>query len=91
MGLPGNTEMAIKGNYIYANNYNDLVVIDISNTNAPVEVKRLPNMFASNNPQNPYSWQAPPESGFYDCPRLYNDSVILRWVRDSVSQYCYKP
>ena len=90
IGLPGNTEMAVRGNTMYANNYNDLVLIDISNASNPLEIKRLANMFASYNAQKPYLWQAPPDSGYYECPRLYNDSVVVRWVRDSVYQICYK-
>jgi LVIVD repeat len=88
--LPGNTEMAIKGTIMYANNYNDLVLIDISNVSSPREVKRLVNMFASYNSQKPYTWQAPPDTGYYECPRFYNDSTVISWRRDSVYQYCYK-
>ena len=88
--LPGNTEMAVKVNIMYANNYNDLVLIDISNVTSPREVKRLVNMFASYNTQKPYTWQAPPDSGYYECPRFYNDSIVIRWRRDSVYQNCYK-
>ena len=90
IALPGNTEMAVKGNYMYANNFNDLVVIDISNAAAPVEVKRLPNMFSTNDSQRPYFWQAPPDSGFFECPRYYNDSIIISWIKDSIYQNCYR-
>ncbi len=88
--LPGNTEMAVKGNIMYANNYNDLVLIDLNNATKPVVIKRLVNMFASYNAQKPYAWQAPPDSGYYECPRFYNDSIIVKWVKDSVYQSCYK-
>ncbi len=89
--LPGNTEMAVSGHFIYANNFNDLVVIDISNITAFVEVRRLKNMFAAYNSQQPYPWQAPSTPGFYECPRMNNDSVVIGWVADSVYQYCYQP
>ena len=88
--LPGNTDIAAKGNFLYLNNYSDLVVVDVSNRNRPTEVKRIKNMFSTYNSTKPYVWQAPPDSGFYECPRLYNDSVIIRWNRDSVLNQCYK-
>ncbi len=90
ISLPGNTEMAVKGNYVYANNYDDIVVIDISQL-VPVVVKRLPNMFSSLSGISGYPWMSPPQSGYYDCPRFYNDSVVVSWVKDSVYANCYKP
>lgn len=83
IGLPGNTEMAVKGNYMYANNFDDVVVIDISSITQPVEVKRLKKAFGAFNAQRPYSWHAPP-SGYFECPRFYNDSIVVKWVADSV-------
>lgn len=90
ISLPGNTEMAVKGNYVYANNFDDIVVIDISQP-IPVVVKRLAAMFSSNPGASGYPWLAPPESGFYDCPKSGNDSVVISWVRDSVYANCYNP
>jgi hypothetical protein len=86
--LSGNTDIAIKGNFLYANNYNDMVVIDITNINAPLEVKRFKQTFNTNNGTNPYIWQAPKDTGYYECPKIYNDSIIIDWVRDSVMQFC---
>jgi hypothetical protein len=88
--LGGNTDIAIKGNFLYANNYTDMVVIDITNINAPVEVKRFKNTFITNDALRPYVWQAPKDTGYYECPRYYNDSIIINWVKDSVQQYCRK-
>ncbi len=34
LNIPYNTEFAVKGNYIYANNGNDLVVVDVRDVNA---------------------------------------------------------
>lgn len=91
-GLPGNTEFSMKGNYLYANNYTDLVVIDLSNNHSPQIIKRIKNSFSAYNQQNPYPWQAPEESGYFDCPNFYPDSMVVSWRRDSVySNTCYKP
>lgn len=86
--LAGNTDISIKGNYLYANNFNDMVVIDITNISAPVEVKRFKGVFNTFDSQRPYNWQAPPDTGYYDCPRYFNDSIIVTWVKDSVYPYC---
>lgn len=43
--IPGNVDLAIRGHYLYADNYVDLVVIDISNIKSPVEVARMKDIF----------------------------------------------
>jgi hypothetical protein len=43
--IMGNVDMAIKGNILYADSYIDLVAIDITDINNPVEVGRLKNIF----------------------------------------------
>ena len=88
--LGGNTDIAIKGNFLYANNYTDMVVIDITNINVPIEVKRFKQTFNTYDANKPYLWQAPKDTGYYECPRYKSDSIIIDWVRDSVPQYCRK-
>lgn len=43
----GATSMAIKGNYLYANSFIDLVVYDISSLSNPILVERLEDVFPS--------------------------------------------
>jgi hypothetical protein len=43
--IPGNVDLAVRGNFLYADNYIDLVVIDISNISQPVEVSRIKDIF----------------------------------------------
>lgn len=43
--IDGNTDIAIKGNILYANNAKDLVVMDISNLDEVKLLKRLPDVF----------------------------------------------
>ncbi|MBL7898720.1 MAG: hypothetical protein JNJ99_09310 [Crocinitomicaceae bacterium] len=45
LNLIGCTGMSIKDNYLYANSFIDLVVFDISNITAPVEVARMKDQF----------------------------------------------
>jgi len=41
----GNVDMAIRGNILFADSYVDLLSIDISDVNNPVEISRLKNVF----------------------------------------------
>jgi len=45
LNIPGNVDLAVKGNYLFADNYVDLIVLDISNLNTPVEVARIKDIF----------------------------------------------
>jgi len=43
--ITGNVDMAVRGNILYADSYIDLVAIDITDINNPVEKGRLKNIF----------------------------------------------
>ena len=43
--IMGNVDMAIKGNILYADSYIDLLAIDISDLENPVEINRIENVF----------------------------------------------
>ncbi len=43
--IPGNVDMAVRNNILYADNYVDLVAIDISNPSAPQYLSRTENVF----------------------------------------------
>lgn len=45
LSIKGCTGMSIKDNYLYANSFIDLVVIDITSITAPNEVSRIENIF----------------------------------------------
>lgn len=45
--VPGNLDMAIHNNILYADSYLDLVAIDITNPSAPAEVNRVQDVFQS--------------------------------------------
>lgn len=84
IGLPGNSDLSVKGNMMYANNYDDIVVIDISNAAGPREVNRLKNKFITPDVSRPFVWVKPPEPGPAACFNYHQDSVITGWVRDSI-------
>ncbi len=43
ISIPGNVDIAVKGNTLYADNFTDLLVLDISNPRQAAVVKRLTN------------------------------------------------
>ncbi len=43
--IPGNVDLAVRGNYLFADNYVDLVVLDISSITSPFEVARIKDIF----------------------------------------------
>jgi len=51
LNIPGNLDMAVHDHYLYVDSYLDLVAIDISNPEAPVEAERVNDVF-----QSFYSW-----------------------------------
>ncbi len=50
LNIPGNVDMAIKGNLMYVDNFTDLVTIDISDINNVKEVGRNKDEFPNYNP-----------------------------------------
>lgn len=45
ISIPGNVDIAVRGNILYADSYVDLVAISIANPLAAAEVKRIENLF----------------------------------------------
>jgi len=83
--IPGNVDMVIRGNIMYADSYIDLVGIDISNMTNVKEVARLKNVF-------PYS--VPPYETNYRVGQVDDTKgVVLDWkvvtVRKEVEQIDY--
>lgn len=71
MNIPGNTQMAVKGNYLYANSYIDLLVIDLSDMSAPKEVNRLRDVF---------EFSTPAINDEYPCADVHTDKgVVIGW------------
>jgi hypothetical protein len=90
--IDGAEEISILGNFLYTNNYYDLVTIDISTPASVQVVDRKRNAFwaPTSAEQRYHTWERPPGKGYFVCPQFYTDSVISRWEkRDSVYAYCY--
>ncbi len=83
----GSSQISIKGNLLYTNNYDDLVVVDISNSNAVTVVKRVVGAFPEG--RLIYYNSRPAVAGYYECPRY--DSAVVGWRLDSISaSSCFK-
>jgi len=85
IAIPGNVDMVIKGNIMYADSYIDLVGIDITNPAAAKEVARLKSVF-------PYS--VPPYESYYRLgPIDDTQGVVVDWtvkkVRKEIDQISY--
>jgi len=88
--LRGNSEMSIKGNFLYANSFTDLVVIDVTNWQTPTEVRRIRNAFSLGNSVR-YFIPLPEHNVYYDCQYLLYGKIQTGWIRDSVERHCYYP
>ncbi|MBE7173663.1 MAG: hypothetical protein INR73_24030 [Williamsia sp.] len=71
--VPYSTEIAIRGNFLYTNNLNDLVVIDISNIQSPRVVKRIEKVFPVIDQKFP-----PVSNAFFQCPDPAK-GVVVKW------------
>lgn len=76
--IPLSTEIAVKGNYLYTNNYIDLVVFDITNPANPQLVKRVNNVFP------PTTQKFPDVSNVYfQCPDN-SKGIVIRWELQNI-------
>jgi hypothetical protein len=84
--IPGNVDIAVKNNTLYADSYIDLVTIDISDVNDPVEVSRVKDIF-------PYT--TPPYNEDYRVARVDEEKgVVIDWEIKKIRQemeYHYYP
>ncbi|HLO89708.1 MAG TPA: hypothetical protein VK172_00960 [Lentimicrobium sp.] len=81
--IPGNIDMAVKGNILYADSYIDLVAIDISDPHNPVEVDRFENAFPNVLP--------PMEDYSYPVYGLdFSKGVVVGWETREVTEVIEK-
>jgi len=86
--IPGNVDISIKGNYLYADSYIDLVVLDINDINNPIEVERVENAFPNSFPVTDINYPTAP----VDC----SQGVVVDWKIEDVTvqyelDYSYNP
>ncbi|MBI5539344.1 MAG: hypothetical protein HY951_04745 [Bacteroidia bacterium] len=76
--IPGNIDLAIKNGFIYADNYNDLVVIDINTLATPVLVKRLPNVYSNITQMYPEDTY-----GYFECVDT-SRGYVTGWIKQTL-------
>ena len=87
--IRGNTEVTLKGTFLYANSFTDLLVIDIKDWQAPVEVKKIKKAFLYGGSLATNLHLPPPQHGtYYSCVSNGN-GVHIGWVQDSILANCY--
>lgn len=78
VNIPFSNELAVKGHYLYADNYKDMVVFDISDPSLPVMVKRIANVF------KPVNQDYPPYTNvLFECPDPAK-GVVVGWKLETV-------
>jgi hypothetical protein len=81
--IPGNNDLAVKGNILYADSYVDLVALDISNIQAIHEIKRLENAFST---YNTIAFQFDPANGVITEWEEQTDVKVYQSECDAVIQ-----
>jgi hypothetical protein len=84
ISIMGNYDIAVKGNWLYADNMSTLLVIDITDPNSPKVVKSIPNAIPTRN--------YPPMQGIYfECPDSQK-GVVVDWEKISMDKQpkCYR-
>lgn len=74
--IPGNVDMAIKGNTLYADSHTDLLEIDISDLNNIREINRIENAFTNALPE--YNIEYP------TIPIDKNKGIVVGWKTEEV-------
>ncbi len=73
----GAQEISIKEHYLYTNNLNDLVVLDISNLSDVKLLNRIPSSF------HVISQAVPPERGYFECVDA-SKGVVIGWEKKTI-------
>ncbi|MDP3464088.1 MAG: hypothetical protein Q8S18_14955 [Bacteroidales bacterium] len=76
--IPGNVDIAIRGNILYADSYIDLVAIDITDPLNPVEIDRVEDAFPNVIPVPDYSY---PIYGLD-----FSKGVVVGWQQKEVTE-----
>jgi hypothetical protein len=83
LAIPLCTDMAIRQGFLYTNNYDDLIVIDLRVPTDPKVVKRIKDVFPPANQEYP-----PYFNVSFECPDK-KKGVVVGWeLKNNVTVYC---
>ena len=75
IGIPGNEDISVKDNFLYADSATDLVVFDISDINNVSIIERLEDVF------NVYNYDIPVEAEAVDYGKFdFDEDIIVGWT-----------
>lgn len=79
----GNVDIAVRGNFMYADHMGDLITIDIADIQQPVVTDRQVGLYSTRS-------VLPPERGYFVCIDRPRKHLIVRWEREIVKNAeCY--
>lgn len=81
----GNSDLAIRGNTLYANNLSDLVAVDISNLDSVVVMQRLAGVFSNVGAEFPENY-----FGFFECADPAMGPVAAWFETTLVEPQCWR-
>lgn len=78
--VPFSTEISVKGINLYVNNFNDLLVFNISDPANPLLVKRMANVFPYHNSEYP-----PVSNTYFECvdPKK---GIVIDWKPETANE-----
>lgn len=83
VSVPGNHDMAVKDGIVYADNFGDLLALEISPDTVKV-LKRITGLIGSSD-------EFPPQRGYFECVDE-SKGVLIGWERVTLYKpQCYKP
>lgn len=82
LSIPANNDMSIKGNFLFADNGEDLITVDITNPKSPIVGNRLEKMF-------PYP-SYPAERGSFECVDQTKGYVIGWQLTELENPKCFR-
>jgi hypothetical protein len=82
INIPGNIDLVVKNNIMYADSYVDLVAIDIADPSNAKEIGRVKNVFY-------YDLPAQTEKGYQTSGIEYNLGVVVDWELKHFSKESY--
>jgi hypothetical protein len=77
--VAGTMEMAAKENYIYTNNLNDMVILDISNIDDIKVANRVKSAF------HMIDQDLPPETGYFECVDA-SKGIVTGWEKKTLKK-----
>lgn len=87
--ISGNTELSKKGDYIYANNHEDLVTLQVSASGSVTVTDRKPNIFPELSAASGLISTIPTNS-YFECIDS-SKGIVIRWERTTInSPKCFK-